>query len=89
MVAQTGGWPFYLQVLAHAYVEEARVGSVRRPLPLKYLQDLYKRALLDEYEFVFRQRCLNLPNLRAILLRAIDGLLPNAATVSTTGYRTP
>jgi len=51
-----GGWPFYLQVMGHAVVEEAR-SDRRGPLADKTaLIDLYERKLLDDHAAVFTNR---------------------------------
>lgn len=51
-----GTWPFYLQVMGYAVVEEVRAGH-RRPLVDRYaLRELYERRLLRERLAVFRSR---------------------------------
>ena len=83
IVHMTGAWPFYLQVVAHAYVEEARAGKlIPNPL-LNDIRRIYEEALLDEYEFIFRQRWMELPpHVRRILLQGEDGQLPEVARLS-------
>lgn len=51
-----GGWPFYLQVMGHAVVEEARSNRPGAPLDKPALIDLYERKLLDDHSAMFTNR---------------------------------
>lgn len=83
MVDLTGGWPFYLQILGHAYVEEQRASRGDYAPQRSEVQSLYERALLHDYDFVFRQRWREMhERTRAILLRAAAERLPDPATLS-------
>lgn len=83
MVEFTGGWPFYLQVLAHAYVEERRARRIPLRPTDREIRRLYESALLHEYEFVFRQRWQELGRrAQRVLLQGMDGQLPDPLRLS-------
>jgi hypothetical protein len=83
IVEFVGGWPFYLQVLAHAFVEDQR-GRPNRRRPVRGdIHRLYERTLLREYEFVFRQRWRELgERTQRVILRGTQGQLPSRSTLS-------
>jgi hypothetical protein len=79
----TGGWPFYLQVLAHSFVEEVRGKKIKSRSSKKEIKRLYNQALLTDYEFIFRQQWLELTDrCREIILRGEDGRLPKVSSLS-------
>jgi formylglycine-generating enzyme required for sulfatase activity/predicted phosphodiesterase/energy-coupling factor transporter ATP-binding protein EcfA2 len=83
IVKLTGGWPFYLQVLGHALVEEVRGRQISANPRKGDIQRLYEQALLYQYEFVFRQRWRELDDrTRGILLGGRAGALPEPSTLS-------
>ncbi|MCB9566167.1 MAG: hypothetical protein H6710_02945, partial [Myxococcales bacterium] len=51
-----GGWPFYLQTMGYAVVEEVRSGRRAALVKKEALHDLYERRLLRERVAVFRSR---------------------------------
>ena len=83
IVELTGGWPFYLQVVAHAFVEEVRGRRMTtRPTEMD-IKRLYQQALLYDYDFVFRQRWRELgAHAQGILIRGQQGQLPDPSRLS-------
>jgi hypothetical protein len=83
MAEFTGGWPFYLQVVAHSFVEERRARRIRLQPTEAQIIELCEQALLREYEFVFRQRWQELGDrTQRILIRGSKGRLPDWSRLS-------
>lgn len=75
ILERCGTWPFYLQVMGHAIVEEVRAGRTSLLSSDDEYGELYVEHLLEPYNNAFLGRWRELPRpARAALLGAGDGL---------------
>lgn len=78
IVELCGAWPFYLQVMGYAVVQAVREGTRLALVEKRGVIDLYRRKLLHERDFVFRDRWQALPPLaHKALLAARLGRFPD------------
>lgn len=78
IVELCGAWPFYLQVMGYAVVQTVREGTRLALVEKRGVIDLYRRKLLHERDFVFRDRWQALPPLaHKALLTARLGRFPD------------
>lgn len=86
-----GGWPFYLQVMGFAIVDEARSGRRGVVADRGRLRELYERVLLQDWGHVLQQRWVEIPApARRVVLRALAaaGRLPPFDALSRTERQT-
>ena len=76
IVARTGTWPFYLQVMGHALVERVREGRRFLLRDERPYDDLYRSAVLGRYEVAIQDRWRDLPEAAQQALLATDTLPP-------------
>jgi hypothetical protein len=68
IVNACGGWPFYLQVMGHAVVQQTRAGHKKPPLTEDDVRALIDLRLFEDRRVVFESRFYELPErVRAIL----------------------
>jgi WD40 repeat protein len=74
IVDQCGPWPFYLQVMGYAVVQEVRAGRRKCLVERSALIDLYEQRLLLERDAAFfHARWVELPERAKQILRRIRG----------------